>query len=80
MAQHDTKLGSPNCGDCPIRHRAVCARCETDELKKLEEIKYYGSDSGERTTYVYDDKDNIIERKYFDEEGEFQSHEGTLQE
>ena len=20
------------CGDCPIRHRAVCARCETDEL------------------------------------------------
>ena len=32
---------SLDCGDCPIRHRAVCARCETDELKKLEEIKYY---------------------------------------
>ena len=32
---------SLECGDCPIRHRAVCARCETDELKKLEEIKYY---------------------------------------
>lgn len=32
---------SVDCGDCPIRHRAVCARCETDELKKLEEIKYY---------------------------------------
>jgi CRP/FNR family transcriptional regulator len=31
------------CGDCPIRHRAVCARCEEDELTKLEEIKYYRS-------------------------------------
>ena len=31
------------CGDCPIRHRAVCARCEGDELTKLEEIKYYRS-------------------------------------
>jgi CRP/FNR family transcriptional regulator len=31
------------CGDCPIRHRAVCARCETDELNRLEQIKYYRS-------------------------------------
>ncbi|EBA08057.1 transcriptional activator protein FnrL [Sagittula stellata E-37] len=29
------------CDDCPIRHRAVCARCESDELERLEEIKYY---------------------------------------
>lgn len=29
------------CGDCPIRHRAVCARCESEELQKLEQIKYY---------------------------------------
>lgn len=29
------------CDDCPIRHRAVCARCELDELERLEEIKYY---------------------------------------
>jgi CRP/FNR family transcriptional regulator len=32
---------SQHCGDCPIRHRAVCARCETDELARLDEIKYY---------------------------------------
>ncbi|GGA93780.1 transcriptional regulator FnrL [Allosediminivita pacifica] len=32
---------SQDCGDCPIRHRAVCARCESDELQALEEIKYY---------------------------------------
>lgn len=29
------------CSDCPIRHRAVCARCETEELDRLEQIKYY---------------------------------------
>lgn len=32
-----------SCGDCPIRHRAVCARCESDELAELETIKYYRS-------------------------------------
>jgi CRP/FNR family transcriptional regulator, anaerobic regulatory protein len=31
------------CSECPIRHRAVCARCETDELSRLEQIKYYRS-------------------------------------
>jgi len=30
-----------SCRDCPIRHRAVCARCEPDELERLEEVKYY---------------------------------------
>lgn len=34
---------SLDCGDCPIRHRAVCARCDSDELERLEEIKYYRS-------------------------------------
>ncbi|MFC5568433.1 transcriptional regulator FnrL, partial [Rubellimicrobium aerolatum] len=28
---------------CPIRHRAVCARCDEGELARLEEIKYYRS-------------------------------------
>ena len=32
---------STNCVECPIRYRAVCARCEADELSRLEEIKYY---------------------------------------
>lgn len=37
------KLKSPevDCVDCPIRHRAVCAKCAPDELIRLEEIKYY---------------------------------------
>ena len=29
------------CSDCPIRHRAVCAECDDDELKVLENIKSY---------------------------------------
>ncbi len=32
---------SQSCDDCPIRHRAVCARCEADELEVLDSIKYY---------------------------------------
>lgn len=31
----------PDCGDCPIRHRAVCARCEDEELELLNRIKSY---------------------------------------
>lgn len=29
------------CQECPIRHRAVCARCDTDELTRLEAMKTY---------------------------------------
>ena len=29
------------CGSCPIRHRAICARCDEDELSRLEKIKSY---------------------------------------
>ncbi len=43
MSHHDTELLSHECGDCPIRHRAVCARCDSDELARLEQIKYYRS-------------------------------------
>ncbi|RPE66478.1 CRP/FNR family transcriptional regulator [Pacificibacter maritimus] len=32
-----------DCGTCPIRHRAVCARCENDELEQLEAVKFYRS-------------------------------------
>lgn len=29
------------CSECPIRHRAVCARCEPVELDALSRIKFY---------------------------------------
>lgn len=31
------------CGNCPIRHRAICARCDDDELSQLEAMKVYTS-------------------------------------
>jgi CRP/FNR family transcriptional regulator, anaerobic regulatory protein len=36
-------LDFKDCGTCPIRHRAVCARCEPDELSQLDAFKYYRS-------------------------------------
>jgi len=30
-----------NCGECPIRHRAICAYCEEPELELLDDIKSY---------------------------------------
>lgn len=37
------KIDTPNirCSECPIRHRAVCARCDADELVLLEKMKSY---------------------------------------
>ncbi|MEI6097822.1 MAG: Crp/Fnr family transcriptional regulator [Alphaproteobacteria bacterium] len=43
MTLHPPKIGPQDCGDCPIRHRAVCSRCEPDELGRLESMKYYRS-------------------------------------
>jgi CRP/FNR family transcriptional regulator len=51
---------APNCIDCPIRHRAVCARCETDELKRLEEIKYYRSFEAGQTILWSGDKMDFV--------------------
>ena len=36
-----TSTEQANCNDCPIRYRAVCSRCEPDEMLQLEAIKYY---------------------------------------
>ncbi len=34
-------LKADGCIGCPIRHRAICARCDDDELSRLEHIKHY---------------------------------------
>jgi len=48
------------CGDCPIRHRAVCARCESDELEQLEGIKYYRSfEAGQTIVWSGDPMDFV---------------------
>lgn len=52
--------GHTQCSDCPIRHRAVCARCETDELSQLEEIKYYRSFEAGQTIIWSGDKMDFV--------------------
>lgn len=48
------------CGDCPIRHRAVCARCEDDELARLEEMKFYRSyEAGQTVAWAGDTMDFV---------------------
>ena len=60
MGLHDLKFSAPNCGDCPIRHRAVCARCDTDELKLLDEIKYYRSFQAGQTVIWSGDRMDFV--------------------
>lgn len=44
------------CGDCPIRHNAVCSDCEASELLQLEAMKTYRSYApGETIIWAGDD-------------------------
>lgn len=52
--------GPTECADCPIRHRAVCARCDTRELELLESIKYYRSFSAGQTIMWAGDKMDFV--------------------
>lgn len=60
MTAHDVPELSHQCGDCPIRHRAVCARCESDELETLEQIKYYRSYEAGQTVVWSGDKMDFV--------------------
>ncbi len=60
MTLLDIPTSAPNCGDCPIRHRAVCARCEPDELSQLDAIKYYRTfDAGQTVVWSGDRMDFV---------------------
>jgi CRP/FNR family transcriptional regulator len=48
------------CATCPIRYRAVCARCEQDELSQLESIKAYRRfDAGQTILMAGDDLEHL---------------------
>ncbi|MGR3453403.1 transcriptional regulator FnrL [Pseudooceanicola sp.] len=58
---HDApRLAPQDCGDCPIRHRAVCARCDADELQVLEEMKYYRSFQAGQTVIWAGDRMDFV--------------------
>ena len=48
------------CTDCPIKHRAVCARCEVDELAQLEAMKYYRSYQAGQTVIWAGDRMDFV--------------------
>jgi len=58
--QSQENLVSLSCGDCPIRHRAVCARCESDELARREEIKFYRSFEAGQTVVWSGDRMDFV--------------------
>ncbi|WP_417808725.1 transcriptional regulator FnrL [Thioclava sp.] len=60
MTHDDVHPVSLNCGDCPIRHRAVCARCDADEIDELEDIKYYRSFEAGQTVIWAGDKMDFV--------------------
>ncbi len=58
---NDLSLTAPlTCGDCPIKHRAVCARCDADELHRLDEIKYYRTFEAGQTVIWSGDKMDFV--------------------
>lgn len=61
MNERPIALGfNSDCADCPIRHKAVCAQCDSDELELLEEVKYYRSFSaGETIIWAGDEMDFV---------------------
>lgn len=60
MSLHAVKLSPQDCGDCPIRHRAVCSRCEADELARLEDMKYYRSFQAGQTVIWSGDRMDFV--------------------
>lgn len=60
MSHDDAHPVSLQCGDCPIRHRAVCARCESSELDELEAVKYYRSFEAGQTVIWSGDKMDFV--------------------
>ena len=60
MAIQQPILRTQECGTCPIRHRAVCARCESDELVRLEQIKYYRSFQAGQTVIWSGDRMDFV--------------------
>ena len=60
MLQETTQQIPKDCTSCPIRHRAVCARCESDELALLDRIKFYRNFEAGQTVMWAGDKMDFV--------------------
>ena len=60
MQHADFRFERVDCSACPIRHRAVCARADEDELEKLNAIKFYRSfKAGETIVWAGEEVDFV---------------------
>ena len=57
---HDMQHEHHECVECPIRHRAVCSRCDAAELHRLEQIKYYRSYQAGQTVIWSGDRMDFV--------------------
>lgn len=53
-------LETQDCSSCPIRHRAVCARCDEDELSRLNKIKFYRTYTAGQTIAMRGDALDVV--------------------
>lgn len=60
MTTSETSLTQHDCAECPIRHRAVCARCDQAELIELEAMKYYRTFEAGQTVIWSGDKMDFV--------------------
>lgn len=60
MVKEKTSFVPHECVDCPIRHRAVCARCDVTELEELETFKYYRSYEAGQTVIWSGDRMDFV--------------------
>lgn len=51
---------SLRCDTCPIRYRAVCARCEAEELEKLEATKFHRTYAAGQTVVWAGDRMDFV--------------------
>ncbi|MGB3146260.1 MAG: Crp/Fnr family transcriptional regulator [Paracoccaceae bacterium] len=55
-----TPLKDRDCSGCQIRHRAVCSRCEPEELRQLDDIKFYRTFEAGQTLVWAGDKMDFV--------------------
>ncbi len=60
MAMLRPLFTTADCGNCPIRNRAVCAHCDSAELGQLERIKYYRSFQAGQTVVWSGDRMDFV--------------------
>ncbi len=57
---HEKQALHMECGGCPIRHRAVCARCDSAEMETLEQLKFYRSFQAGQTVIWSGDRMDFV--------------------